>query len=306
MNKKSPDLALGPPIKFYNGDITLKFSERDHIYYLVGQDDSLTVVDGVTTVCKIIDKSYYLMSWACKVMAAKLVQTIPRFSDILAGDFTESIPLEEFVRLTDEAKSAHKERLEDAGDVGTEAHRWLDNFIQDAVAYQEGYAYKLDTHPLPEEPRAKKCVEAALDWMGEHKVKWLRTEQKVFSREYLYAGTLDGLAEVDGKLSLVDWKTSNAVRGEYFMQTAAYIRAMEEEHNMNIGSCWILRLGKEKGDFEDWHTGREEIEEDFTEFLLCLQLVRQNKQLEKRLAEAKKARTAQKKLEKILEKTQIV
>ena len=43
--------------------------------------------------------------------------------------------------------------------------------------------------------RAKSCVKAALTWMRSHNVKWLKTEEKIYSKEYDYAGTfMDGLA----------------------------------------------------------------------------------------------------------------
>jgi len=118
MPKKSPDLALGPPIKFYNDTITLRFSERDHAYYREDADGTLELQDGVTQTCGIIDKSLYLIPWAVKMAAEKLLRTMPHTAD-LAGDFTESLEWDKFVQLVTEAKSAHKEKLVDAGDVGS-------------------------------------------------------------------------------------------------------------------------------------------------------------------------------------------
>ena len=139
-----------------------------------------------------------------------------------------------------------------------------------------------------------------MEWMQEHKVRWLKTESKVYSRQYMFAGTMDGLAEVDGELCIVDWKSSNHLRTEYLYQTSAYQQAIQEEFGDPVAARWILRLGKEDGKFEPWY--EKNFEEDFTAFLLCLQLKRQHKQIERRMAEAKKARTAQKRIKKKLDK----
>jgi hypothetical protein len=282
---KNPDLALGNPIKFYNNEITLCFSERDHIYYLVDGDD-LEPLDGVTQTCGILDKSMYLLPWGCKMMAEKLLRTMPHTSDFI-GDFTDSISWTDFETLVTEAKKAHKERLVDAGEVGSAAHIWLEDSIRHAIDHNNGVVQELD-YKIPNDERAVNCGNAAFDWMKKHNVRFLKTEQKIYSRKYKYAGTMDGLAEVNGILSVVDWKTSNALRPEYFLQTAAYLRAHEEEFLLPISDRWILRLGKEKGEFEPWHTKEEETLEDFKAFLYCLRITRLMKSIKERISETKK------------------
>src|ERR1022692_2948107 len=81
--------------------------------------------------------------------------------------------------------------------------------------------------------RAVQAVKAALRWMKTHRVEWLKTEEKIYSRKYEYAGTMDGLAYVDScgdpacctesykhRMCLVDWKTSNHLSTIYCLQTA--------------------------------------------------------------------------------------
>jgi hypothetical protein len=49
---------------------------------------------------------------------------------------------------------------------------------------------------------------------------------------------------------------------------------------------WVLRLGKEKGEFEPWHeVGHEE---DFDAFICCLDLKRIHEKIETRMKETKK------------------
>lgn len=285
---KKGDLGLGNPLKFYNGGITLRFSQRDHAYYLEDAYGALEQINGVTRTCGIIDKSVFLIPWSAKVMGAKLLRTMPHEEDI-EGKYVKSILWAEFEDLVHAAKSAHKDILEDAADVGAEAHAWIEKSIRHAIAFTGGIVEKL-VEERPSDKRAVKCGEAALDWMQSHHVIWLSTERVVYSKKYKYAGTMDGKAIVDGILSIIDWKSSGSLRSEYCLQTAAYLKSDVEENGVNIPDRWILRLGKEKGEFEPWHLGPETIEDDFEAFRLCLTLRRQIRIIEERMKTDKKER----------------
>ena len=290
MPKKNPDLGLGAEIKFYNDEITLRFSERDHAYYRI--DDGVPVlVEGVTQTCGIIDKSLYLIPWAVKMAAEQMLRTMPSDVD---KTWTAAIPWPQFEELVTESKKAHKNKLVDAGDVGTAAHNWIEDSIRYAIKHTNGIVENL-TAPAPADERAQNCGHAALDWMKENKVVWKNTEHKIYSREWKYAGTMDGLALVNNRLAVVDWKTSNYLRTDYLLQTAAYLKAHVEEFGDNILDRHILRLGKEDADFEPWHLGPETLADDFEAFKFCLLLKRRHASIEKRMAEGKKTRTLQKK-----------
>lgn len=295
------EIVLGDPIHFYNGEVTLQFDEKGHEYYLVS-DKGLEVQDGVTRACGILDHSIYLMPWAVKMMYLKLLSTMPR-----TGDKTVSIPWADFDQILQEAKKAHKEHFEDAGDVGHLAHKWIEDSIRWAITFNNGIVEQMN-EMAPTDERAVSCGIAAHKWMVAHNVRWIRTERKVYSRKYKYAGTMDGLAMVDGctdraccpslfldQLSLVDWKSSNHLRIEYLFQTAGYQQAEQEEFGCEIAARWILRLGKEDGKFEAWY--ETNFEQDFHAFLCCLTLQRANAAVDLRMREAKKLRTFKKREE---------
>lgn len=284
---KKGDLELGSPLKFYNGSITLRFSQRDHAYYKEVCGDLLPVA-GVTKTCQIIDKSVVLINWACKMFEQRLLQIMP-FSEDFDGKFIESVSWTKFEEIVANAKKTHKDILKDAADVGAEAHRWLEDSIRWAIAHNHGVVEKL-TDEVPSDERAVNCGNAALKWMLEHEVVWVKTESVIYSRKHDYAGTIDGLAKVDGILSIVDWKSSNAFREEFCLQTAAYQQAAIEECGLDIRNRWILRLGKEDGEFEPWHLGPETIEDDFEAFRLCLTLKKLYAKIEERMKMKKKAR----------------
>ncbi len=166
--------------------------------------------------------------------------------------------------------------------------------------------------------RAVQAVKAALRWMKIHNVQWLKTEEKIYSLEHNYAGTMDGLAYTDSCddlaccpepykhfLSLVDWKTSNQLKDEYCLQTSAYQHALAEELGTVVENRWVLRLGKseeEAGKFEPWFLPASTFAEDFSGFLACLRLTRIIESISERMSKAKGKVRAIKKVQRETEK----
>ena len=86
-----------------------------------------------------------------------------------------------------------------------------------------------------------------LKWEKDHDVKFLKSEQVVYSKKYDYCGTFDNNAIVDGYLSLIDFKTSSGVYDDMFAQLAGYEQARVEEFPQEIykkrAILWINRDG---------------------------------------------------------------
>ena len=76
-------------------------------------------------------------------------------------------------------------------------------------------------------------------------IKPLMIEHKIKSDKHWYAGTVDLLAEVNGKAGVIDIKTSAAIYRDYNIQTAAYIEALKEYEHTNL-ERWILRLDQNR------------------------------------------------------------
>lgn len=88
----------------------------------------------------------------------------------------------------------------------------------------------------------KPVVEVFMNFKKKHEIIPHQVETRVISKKHHYAGTLDVLAEVDGRLGIVDIKTSYAIYRDYGIQIAAYIEALKEEPTMPPLTRWILRL----------------------------------------------------------------
>ena len=273
---------------FYEGTVEIQFDPVDHIYYLVGSLGELTALLNVSTVAHIVDRSEALIPWAAKMTVEKLLRIIPTQLLMTGPDdpcplvFVPSMSLVEFTKIALEAKSAHKDKLEDAGEVGHMAHAYIEQRIKCILSGA------VNTTAMPEEPRAKNCVIAELGWETAHNVRWLATEKKVYSKIHNCSGTMDGLAMVDScsdptcckasfkdHLSLIDHKTSNYLYIEFLFQTAAYKGFhLEEFPDVKIEDIWILRYGKEDAEWDPWFLPSECFEDDYKGFLACLELKR--------------------------------
>jgi hypothetical protein len=312
----SNELELGDPVSFYNGTETLRFDKKNWKWYRALPDGNMVQLDGVTGIVHIIDKSFYLMPWACKMMAQKIMRTVPRVAAAPHPDCVDRVvamPVNEFSTLVDAAKTAHKEKLEDAGDVGHAAHEWIEASIRNAITFTKGVVVEM-TAMAPIDERAVNCGLAAWVWMQAHNVRFQSTERYIYSRKFGYAGTCDGTALVDScdnpaccarmfqdELSIIDWKTSNYLYVEFLYQTAAYQNALEEEFpDTKYAARWILRLGKEEGDFASWY--EKDFTNDWMGYLYCLELSRQHKKVERRMGDQKKLLTQRKRAAKAAEK----
>lgn len=107
---------------------------------------------------------------------------------------------------------------------------------------------------------AKEPFGKFLEWWRGRNVKVLATEKIVISEKFRYGGTLDILADIDGKRTVLDVKTSRGIYDEHFIQTAAYAQAEFETSGEPVQETRILRIGRvgsegfEDRPLTDWRT----------------------------------------------------
>lgn len=175
----------------------------------------------VTTVLGCIGKPA-LVGWAAKVeremvleVSADLYETIsetPKMSKL--GWLTA---LSERLGKT---KASQKE-LEKASAIGSAAHEWIEHNIKAQLLHDVGPC------PIVSQP-AMLAVGAWERWKNTVNFKPLLCEQPVWSHKYRYAGTMDLMAEINGRPTLLDWKTGKKIYQESFLQNAAYRQAVRE------------------------------------------------------------------------------
>ena len=221
-----------------------------HTYWAeVGSKPKVKVI-GTTSVSGLLDKPG-LKFWAVNLACDLIKSLVEGGKDVTLKDI-------------DEARNAHRQTLQEAAESGTAVHLWAEEWIKAGLAGKEA----------PKPPEDDKIVNGALAfmrWATEHKVKFVSSERLVYSVKHGFGGTMDAEAIVDGKLRVIDFKTSKAkkpqkgkeeekcvlcgkvgcggVYDEYRFQTAAYQLAAEEEGSKYDGERLIVRFDKENAEF---------------------------------------------------------
>lgn len=181
-------------------EIDLKFNDEGgkHIHILVGED-----VPGCTSVSGLFGDDGWKFAWPPKLMGEKLTAILK-----------ERAINEEDIK---KAKSAWREKRDKAADSGTRAHALIETYIRH---------HRIDA--FLEDKEVENCVENFLVWEQKYKPKWLASELQVGSLTHKFAGILDALAEIDGKIVLLDFKTSSGIKAEYNIQLAGLMICLEE------------------------------------------------------------------------------
>ena len=244
-------------IKIY--DKVIMFYPTSHQYKLVvGEKKSdWQTIDSVSRICGIVDKSEALLIWASR----------------LCSDYLLSLPVQK--RTDEEVKVAvnkHREKKEEAANIGTLAHAWAEEYI------------KKGDISFPDDPQVVNAVNGFIDWTSQHDIEWVASERFVYSNKYNYVGICDAIAVIDGKRYLVDFKTSNRIRKlEYGMQTSAYVKAYVEETWENIDGVIVARFSKDEMDvpFEVFEFNGDDIEFFFDLFKSAQKLYKAKKLYDK-------------------------
>lgn len=222
---------LEPPAKnyeeisLYKGKVILKFFPATHIYMMNGKR-----CKSPTGAIGIIDKSKQLIPWALD-MAGEFLQL--KTGQVLT------------LEMIEEALEQHTIKKAEAANIGTEAHEWIEKYIKGLRP------------EMPEHEGAAKAVAGFLDWVKQHKVKFIASEKLVYSMKHGYAGTCDGIALIgkEQKPYIIDYKVSKGLYPGVAMQTAAYQLAETEESGTEYAGRWAIRLSKET---EEEYNIREE------------------------------------------------
>lgn len=104
----------------------------------------------------------------------------------------------------------------------------------------------LKKEPIIIPDSVKPAVSAFMDFYGQNELVAHKVEERVVSKKHHFAGTMDVLAELNGKLGVLDIKTSMAIYRDYNVQTSAYIEALKEDPTMPPLTRWILRLDQSR------------------------------------------------------------
>lgn len=230
------------------------------------------------SVTKIIDdctdKSAPLMGWATGEMGKWIRKNC---------EFIEDDNMDFFNVSEDDlgsARFAYKDVSQEALDVGSEVHHAIEKYLGGILEKTRGPEYADDIIDGLSGQSAN-AFGAFLQWADEHNLKPIALEQTVYGDGW--GGTLDFTGYFDGKLYVIDWKSSKAHYPEMRYQVAAYRWATTEKNagsivggnrpypSQEVQGCGVLRLDKETG-LPDWKDTSKSYEQDLKTFNAMVEL----------------------------------
>ena len=137
---------------------------------------------------------------------------------------------------------------------GTKVHELIEDYFhgEEITLLNDKGIPKMD-------PEIWKMFLRFVDFWETYKPTLVETEVHLFSDELKVAGTCDMLCEIEGKLWLIDFKTSNHVQPTYQLQTAVYGQCYKEcfgKEVDNYGILWLKstkrKTNKEKMQGKGW------------------------------------------------------
>ncbi len=133
---------------------------------------------------------------------------------------------------------------EEAGDRGSKVHNAIYDLLKGKpVKYTDKYWNEntKDFEMLTD--REWECLIAFQNFWEDKKPQLIASEIVCYSEKYFYAGTIDFIGIVDGKVMLIDWKTGSKIYPSQLLQVAAYWQAENEKGKFKPAETAVLRLG---------------------------------------------------------------
>lgn len=161
----------------------------------------------VPSVTSIIDMlpSHFLRAWNSKMTAQAAVQEFDYVKELIeSGKSAKAIEW---------LKAAAERELSKAADIGDRVHNAIENII--VTGNWENNDSELDPY-----------LQGFYHFTERFEPEWLYVEKPIFSVTHLYAGSFDGIAKINGKTVIIDFKTTRSgISAKVAMQLAAYARA---------------------------------------------------------------------------------
>lgn len=143
-------------------------------------------------------------------------EEVPSVTTILKVLNKPAIPL--WANALGWKRQSYKKVLDEKAEHGTFIHELYSEYM-----FKEGKKFDISQPGTVE--LIKDYLEVFKIFLEEHKIEPIWGE-KSFSTEF-YGGTVDLLCKMDGKLTILDFKTSKTFYSSHFIQLGAYIQLLE-------------------------------------------------------------------------------
>lgn len=216
-------------VHLYNNSVEIDFYPTSHRYKLIKIDgkESGEWIPSPSGINNMLDKSNMLIPWAVGMFKSKMEE--------LVGE-GENFTRDDIQTMLEVAKTAHSEKKDAQASVGSVVHHYA-QYGEVSEDYED--------LSFDDKERADKGIASFEKWKEEHVPEITKSEFLVFSKKHKYVGTADGLAVINGKKYLIDYKTSKGIYTTHLYQVSAYLKAWEEEHGEKLDGAMIIHFRKE-------------------------------------------------------------
>ena len=137
----------------------------------------------------------------------------------------------------------YRKARDQAADIGTIAHFLIECFLH-------GHEADLSDFCQADIDKANIAFGNFRTWWDAEGLTVLEPEVQLVSEEHLFGGTIDAPSrDRDGKIVLLDWKTSKGIWPAHKVQLAGYEQLWNENRpDMKVQRRGIVRIGKESPD----------------------------------------------------------
>jgi hypothetical protein len=269
----------------YGGRATVTFKEGNHVYTVAVPERGINDLwqPSVTGIIRVLSKADVLVPWS-------IGEVIKQVKLTLQSDANSSVSKELVYAILEASKEAWKARRGEAADIGTYVHNFLEAEMKYRARVQNPYNPQFELFPegppvllssnIPEEyfEPVRNSISAGLKFFDEHQIELVQAEAPRWSPTYGFIGTGDLIAKVDGKLTVVDYKTSKRLYDTVFLQLAAYQLAYEEEFpDQKIEQRLAINVGRD-GRLETKSRDNQTLQSDVECFLSLLTAWRWDRQ----------------------------
>jgi len=200
---------------------TIYFDPVEH-KYMVNDEQ----VFSASVISKQKTNAQVLINWAIKKTSDYYL------NNLKAGSSYTEIELENFYK---ESKLASKKEMNEAGSIGTHVHNLI-----------ESYVHGKEIPQIYDERIANAFNEFKKWYDQQSNLELVNTEQVCFSRKHKFVGTYDALFKRNNEYVIFDWKTSNSIYDNFYIQVGGlYALALEEQLGIKIPTGVIVNCSRQ-------------------------------------------------------------
>ena len=274
--------------KVYQDRATIHFNEARHTYMIRVHNHVDKLFQPSCTGVIGMKAKPALVGWAAKQSLKYVAKKLGEYEGA-QGTPPFTVDTSEIHGWLAEAEDSWRD-LDNSMTIGTIAHR----FAYEELRFRGGLSKNKPKFPIDADPvlmpdfnvamvdAVNSSARAVLQFFDAHRIDPILLERPLWSSREGVVGTPDGIAMLDGVLSIFDFKSSKALFPEVRLQLAALQNMYQEEFpDQVIRNRWAINIPKNGGEVQTETYGLDEYSEDLESFRACLTLYHFNRKHDK-------------------------